>query len=106
MNTKPRTHKHPSRGVLSKRYSKNMQQIYRRTFIFFNFIKKETLAQVFSCKCCKISKNTFSYRPPPGAASEIVMTFGKKKFTNGPFKSELYSVTCQTSKMLKIVKNS
>ena len=26
-----------------------------------NFIKKETLAQVFSCKSCKISKNTFSY---------------------------------------------
>ena len=25
-----------------------------------NFIKKETLAQVFSCEFCKISKNTFS----------------------------------------------
>ena len=25
-----------------------------------NFIKKETLAQVFSCAFCKISKNTFS----------------------------------------------
>ena len=24
-----------------------------------NFIKKETLAQVFSCEFCKISKNTF-----------------------------------------------
>ena len=24
-----------------------------------NFIKKETLAQVFSCQFCKISKNTF-----------------------------------------------
>ena len=27
-----------------------------------NFIKKETLAQVFSCEFCKTSKNTFSYR--------------------------------------------
>ena len=27
-----------------------------------NFIKKETLAQVFSCEFCEISKNTFSYR--------------------------------------------
>ena len=27
-----------------------------------NFIKKETLAQVFSCQFCEISKNTFSYR--------------------------------------------
>ena len=28
------------------------------------FIKKETLAQVFSCEFCEISKNTFSYRTP------------------------------------------
>ena len=35
-----------------------------------NFIKKETLAQLFSCKFCEISKNTFSYRTPPVAASE------------------------------------
>ena len=25
----------------------------------FNFVKKETLAQVFSSECCEISKNTF-----------------------------------------------
>ena len=25
-----------------------------------NFIKKETLAQLFSCEFCEISKNTFS----------------------------------------------
>ena len=24
-----------------------------------NFIEKETLAQIFSCECCEISKNTF-----------------------------------------------
>ena len=30
-----------------------------------NFIEKETLAQVFSCKFCEISKNTFYYRTPP-----------------------------------------
>ena len=35
-----------------------------------NLIKKETLAQVFSCECCEISKNTFFYRAPPVAASE------------------------------------
>ena len=27
---------------------------------FLNFIKKEILAQVFSCEFCEISKNTFS----------------------------------------------
>ena len=36
-----------------------------------NFIKKETLAQVLSCEFCEISKNTFSYRTPPVAASEF-----------------------------------
>ena len=37
-----------------------------------NFIKKETLAQVFSCDFCKISKNTFFYRTPPMGASDFV----------------------------------
>ena len=27
-----------------------------------NFIKKETVAQVFSCEFCEIYKNTFYYR--------------------------------------------
>ena len=35
-----------------------------------NSNKKETLAKVFSYKFCEISKNTFSYRTLPVAASE------------------------------------
>ena len=34
-------------------------------------IKKKTLAQVFSCEFCEISKNTFSYRTRLVAASEV-----------------------------------
>ena len=34
-----------------------------------NFIKNKTLAQVFYCEFCDISKNTCSYRTPPVAAS-------------------------------------
>ena len=34
-----------------------------------NFIKKETLAQVFSYEFCKFSKNTLPYRTPPPVAS-------------------------------------
>ena len=34
-----------------------------------NFIKKETLAQVFSCEFCEISKNTLFHRTPLVAAS-------------------------------------
>ena len=34
-----------------------------------NFIKKETVAQVFSCEFCEIFKITFFYRTPPVAAS-------------------------------------
>ena len=36
-----------------------------------NFIRKETLPQVFSCEFYKIFKNTFFYRPPLVAASNI-----------------------------------
>ena len=36
-----------------------------------NFIKIETMAQVFSCEFCEISKNTIFYRTPLVAASEI-----------------------------------
>ena len=32
---------------------------------------KKRLAQVFSCEFCKISKNTYSYRTPLVAASQI-----------------------------------
>ena len=42
--------------------------------IFFcnHDFKKETLAQVFSCEFCEISKNTFYYRTPLVAASDKV----------------------------------
>ena len=36
-----------------------------------NFNEKETLAQVFSCEFCKISKNTCCYRTPSLTASVI-----------------------------------
>ena len=36
-----------------------------------NFIKKETLAQVFSCEFCQISKNNFLLRTPLVAASIV-----------------------------------
>ena len=40
-----------------------------------NFIKKETLAQVFSCEFCEIAKNTFSLRTSPVAASVMRFVF-------------------------------
>ena len=38
-----------------------------------NFIKKETVAQMFSCAFCEIFKNTFSYRTPLGDCFLCVM---------------------------------
>ena len=35
----------------------------------FNFIKKETLAQLFSCEFCKIFKNILFYKTPLVATS-------------------------------------
>ena len=34
-----------------------------------NFVKKESLAQVFSCECCEFFKNIFFCRAPPVTAS-------------------------------------
>ena len=39
--------------------------------LFFSFSIKQTLAQVFSCEFCEIFKNTFFYRTPPVAASDL-----------------------------------
>ena len=36
-----------------------------------NFVKKETLATAFPCEFCEISRNTFSYKTPPVAASVL-----------------------------------
>ena len=44
-----------------------------------NFIKKETLAQVFSCEFCEISENVFSYRTPSLAASKRAIWFSDKE---------------------------
>ena len=63
---------------LAKFTGKNLYQSF-----FFNKVAvlrpatllKKTLAYVFSCEFCEISKNTFSYRTPTMAASrEIQLT--------------------------------
>ena len=38
-----------------------ISQIFEKISSACNFIKKETLAQVFSCEFCKISENTYSH---------------------------------------------
>ena len=38
-----------------------------------SFIKKETLAEVFSCEFCEIFKNTFFYKTPLVAASKTAV---------------------------------
>ena len=60
--------KQPSRGVLWKRCSGNMQQIYRRTPVLKCDLNKVSLqlywnftsASVFSCKFAAYFRNTFS----------------------------------------------
>ena len=59
-----------------------------------NFIKKKSLAQVFSCEFCKISKNTFSYRTPLVAASNCHLYCNSKYYHSS---SEAYLEPCQIS---------
>ena len=46
------------------------QSLLLNKVVACNFIKKETLAQVFSCGFCEIFRNTFFCRAPPVPASE------------------------------------
>ena len=55
--------------------------------LFFNKVagvSKETLAQVFSCEFCKISKNTFSCRTPPVAACAKIGVIITDEFLSKP----------------------
>ena len=73
----------------NKKSSKKFHKIHRKTPVpesFLhkvtgcNFIKKETLAQVFSCEFCEISKNTLFYRTHLVVASVYYETAGLSKF--------------------------
>ena len=52
-----------------------------------NFIKKETLAQVFSCEFCKISKNTFFTEHLLATASALSLFFQTAYISGYGFKS-------------------
>ena len=52
--------------------------------VYKNFIKKESLVQVFSCEFCEISKYTFFYRTPV-AASESIRKRLKKESTRSKY---------------------
>ena len=70
-------HHHMALLVVSKHRSSHPEVFYKKVFLEISqnsqentFIKKETLAQVFSCYFCEISKNNFFYRTSLVAASE------------------------------------
>ena len=68
--------KQSSRGVLIKEVfleiSQNLPESPCARPQDCNFIKKETLAQVFSYKFCEICKNTFFHRAPQVATSVVI----------------------------------
>ena len=72
--------KQPPRGVLLKSCSQKFHKIHSKTPVqeslsLKNFIKKDTLVQVFSCEFCEIFRITFSYRTSLVAASEPAQPF-------------------------------
>ena len=54
---------------------KNVPSIQKQ---LYNFIKKETLTQVFSCEFCEISKNTFLHRTQSKENTEKSEQSGKE----------------------------
>ena len=69
MNRSSRPEVFCKKGVL-RNFTKFTGKHLRQSLFFNNFIKKETLAQAFSCEFCEISKNTFFCRIRLVAASE------------------------------------
>ena len=73
---------HATSEAVAWRRSWKFCKIHRKIIvrIFFNkvqacdFIKKETLVHVLSCEFCEISKNSYSYRTPPVAASATLIS--------------------------------
>ena len=65
-----------------------------------NFIKKETLAQVFSCDICEISKNTFFTEHLWTTASKY-STFRQKKLYSHTFKPSLEEVIVMHSEKMQ-----
>ena len=61
-----------------KNTSARFSFLIKRQVAGCNFIKKETLALVFFCEFCEISKNTFFHRTPLVAVSEMVTKVFKK----------------------------
>ena len=60
-----------------KTFRNSRPEVFCKKYEACNFIKKETLAQVFSCEFYEISKNTFSYRTPP--VDQKFQTYLKQK---------------------------
>ena len=57
--------------------------MFSKKGVLRNFAKFETLAQFFSCEFGEISKNTFSYRIPPVAASiSSISMYSVKLYVN------------------------
>ena len=62
--------------MLQLYYDKNSEQtLANHRLEDYNFIKKETLVQGFSCEFCQIYKNTFYYRTPLVATSGVLINF-------------------------------
>ena len=72
-----------------KRCSWKFHKIPRKTPVpeACNFIKKETLAQVFSCEFCDISKNTFFTEHLRTTASDCRSSHSQMSFKIGVLKN-------------------
>ena len=92
--------KWPSEVFFAKRCSQKFHKIHRKTPVpeslfkqsckpeASNFIKKKTLAQVFSCGFCEISKNTFftEHLWTTASASPLVIYFLVCSISRHPWK--------------------
>ena len=67
-------------GLLRNSAKFTGKHLYQRLLLIklpkaWNNIKKDTMAQEFSCEFCEISKNSFSYRTPPVVFQNSALQF-------------------------------
>ena len=67
----------------------------------YNFIKKETLTQVFSCEFCEISKNTFFTEHVWATAFELVYARQITRATAGGIKNSRQFSECHTISLIE-----
>ena len=76
---------------------KNFESKSAGVIHIFSFVPQNILVQLFSCEICEIFKNTFFYRTPVVATSDMTSTINNFTKTNASEKSYIQSMVMKNN---------